>query len=198
MASIEPWGGLLPASEAVIELKSWSFPQTGATGRAEMHRTITIRMASRKDASGILEAHYSAVHETAAKDYSAEICGEWSAPVTPERIRRYLEESFPSETAVVAEVGGVIAGFGAIVERGNELRAVYVAARFAGRGIGSALLKELERLAKERGCTELHMDSSVTAAAFYQRNGYQVLEHAEHSLKSGHRMACVRMRKSIG
>lgn len=162
-----------------------------------MQGTVNIRMASQEDATGILQAHYSAVHETAAKDYSAEICREWTAPVTPDRIPRYLEDSIPSETAVVAEVDGVIAGFGAIVERMSELRAAYVAARFAGRGIGSALLNELEGLAKERGCTELHMDSSVTAAPLYLRNRYQVLEYAEHSLKSGLRMACVRMRKSL-
>jgi putative acetyltransferase len=161
-------------------------------------RKVNIRFARNEDARGILEAHYSAVHRTASKDYSPEICNEWSTPVTQERISQYLNNSLPHETTLVAEVDGEIAGFGAIVESENELRAVYVAAEFGRCGIGSALLSELERLAKARGCTELHLDSSVTAAAFYGLHNYQVLEHAEHPLRSGGVMACVKMRKSLG
>jgi putative acetyltransferase len=90
---------------------------------------------------------------------------------------------------------GRIAGFGAIVGANNELRAMYVAAAFGRRGVGSALLRELERLAKERGCGELHMHSSLTAAPFYVQHGYQDLGRADHTLSSGEKMACVRMRK---
>ena len=158
---------------------------------------VNIRFARNEDARGILEAHYSAVHQTAYKDYSPEICNDWSAPVTKERISQYLNNSFPYETTIVAEVDGEVAGFGAIVETVNELRAVYVAARFGRRGIGSTLLSELERTAKTRGCTELHLDSSVTAHAFYLSHNYLVLEHTGHALRSGRVMACVKMRKSL-
>src|SRR5579859_5863795 len=114
-------------------------------------RKVNIRFARNEDARGILEAHYSAVHRTASKDYSPEICNEWSTPVTQERITQYLNNSLPHETTLVAEVDGEIAGFGAIVESENELRAVYVAAEFGRCGVGSALLSELERIAKARG-----------------------------------------------
>ena len=160
-------------------------------------KNVNIRFARNEDARGILEAHHSAVHQTASKDYSPEICNDWSTPVTQERISQYLNHSFPHETSIVAEVDGEVAGFGAIVESVNELRAVYVAAKFGHRGIGSALLIELERVAKERGCIELHLDSSVTAEAFYLFHNYQVLEYTEHALRSGRLMACVRMRKSL-
>jgi putative acetyltransferase len=159
---------------------------------------ITVRSARIEDARGILEAHYSAVHETAAKDYSLEIRRAWAPPVTPARIDDYLRNALPNETTVVADVDGPIAGFGVIIESANELRAVYVAAEFGSQGIGSALLRELERLAKGSGCTELHMDSSLTAAPFYLRHGYEELARAEHTLGSGATMACVKMRKVLG
>jgi ribosomal protein S18 acetylase RimI-like enzyme len=159
--------------------------------------TMRIRPADAKDARGILEAHYSAVHETASRDYPGQILNEWSGPVTPERIEWYVTRSFPNETTLVAEVDGKIAGFGAIVETISELRAVYVAAQFGNRGVGSALLEGLERLAMDKGCKELHMDSSLTAAGFYRRHGYMEVSRGEHTLRLGSRMACIQMRKAL-
>jgi putative acetyltransferase len=159
---------------------------------------INIRFAQGEDARGILDAHYSAVHETAARDYSIEIRRAWATPVTAARIDQYLKHALPNETTVVADFDGRIAGFGVIIELTNELRAVYVAAAFGRRGVGSALLRELERIAAERGCRELHMDSSLTAAPFYLHHGYEELARAEHALGSGATMACVKMRKVLG
>jgi putative acetyltransferase len=159
--------------------------------------TIKVRPADIKDARGILEAHYSAVHETASRDYPGPILNEWSGPVTPERIEWYLTRAFPNETTLVAEVDGKIAGFGSIVESISELRAVYVSAQFGERGVGSALLEGLEGLAREKGCKELHMDSSLTAAGFYRRHGFIEVSRGEHTLWSGGKMACVQMRKAL-
>jgi putative acetyltransferase len=158
---------------------------------------IDIRFARSEDARGILETHYSAVHGTAARDYPLEIRRRWSTPVTHERIDQYVRNALPNETTVVADLDGKIAGFGVIIESNNELRAVYVSAEFGNRGIGSALLQELERLAKERGCRELNMDSSLTAAPFYLHHGYEELERADHTLSTGDKMACVKMRKVL-
>jgi putative acetyltransferase len=118
-------------------------------------------------------------------------------PVTAERIDQYLRHSLPNETTVVAEMDGKIVGFGTIVESNNELRALYVSANFGRQGVGSALLRELEKLAKERGCGELHLDSSLTAAPFYANHGYEETGQGEHTLSSGNKMACVKMRKAL-
>jgi len=158
---------------------------------------LTVRIARIEDARGILEAHYSAVHETAALDYPLEVSRAWAMPVTPERIDQYAKHVLPNETTVVAEQDGEIAGFGVIVGANSELRAVYVAAAYGRRGVGSAVLRELERMAKEQGCRELRMDSSLTAAPFYTRHGYEETDRGEHTLISGHKMACVRMRKLL-
>ena len=58
--------------------------------------------------------------------------------------------------------------------------------RFRGEGIGSELVKESERLAKERGasCTRLH--AQCRAVPFYEKLGYEAYgevemdEHVEH------------------
>ena len=158
---------------------------------------VDVRFAKSEDARGILEAHYSAVHETAAKDYPLDIRRGWAQQVTAARIDQYLRNALPHETTLVADISGRVAGFGVIIESNNELRAVYVTAKYGKQGIGSALLRELERLAKQRDCTELRMDSSLTAAPFYLRHGYEDLGSAEHTLSSGEKMACIRMRKAL-
>jgi GNAT superfamily N-acetyltransferase len=40
-------------------------------------------------------------------------------------------------------------------------------------GIGSQLLTAIEQLAKEAGIEAIHMDASLTGAAFYERRGYR-------------------------
>jgi putative acetyltransferase len=122
---------------------------------------------------------------------------DWSTPVDQERIHKYITESFPEETTLVADIDGEIAGFGAIVESDNELRAVYVSSKFGGLGIGTKLLSELEKVAEAKGCTELQMVSSLTAEPFYKRNGYNEIGRGIHTLRSGKKMACVKMRKTL-
>ena len=48
------------------------------------------------------------------------------------------------------EIDGRIVGIGALVLAKSELRACYVAPQTARRGVGSALMHELERIARDR------------------------------------------------
>ena len=159
---------------------------------------VNIRHAKNEDARGILEAHYSAVHDTASADYPDLVRGDWAPEVTYERIEKYLLESFCRAVIVVAELNGCVAGYSAIVVAANELRDLYVSARFGRKGIGSALLRTIERLANEGGCTELHLNATLTARGFYLRHGYSEIELAEFTFDSGRKAACVRMRKELG
>lgn len=158
---------------------------------------MIIRLARQEDARGILEAHYSAVHVTAAGDYSREVLEAWSPAVDQARIERYLAKSFKEEITYVAEVDGRIAGFGCIVPAENRLGAVYVHAGFGRRRVGEVLLAALEGRARELDCAELAMDSSVTARPFYLRHGYKITQLGRHTLSRGGEMACVRMRKRL-
>ena len=56
---------------------------------------------------------------------------------------------------------------------------------------------EIERIAIEHGLTHLEMVSSITAVPFYSALGYEIIEHGEHMLRTGRRMACVKMRKNL-
>jgi putative acetyltransferase len=99
---------------------------------------------------------------------------------------------------VFAEIDGRVVGIGAAVFGTAELRACYVTPDAGRKGVGLALVEEIERAARERGVPHLELDSSVTAESFYRIAGYEVVQRAEHVLHNGQRMACVKMRKKFG
>jgi putative acetyltransferase len=157
---------------------------------------ITVRLARHEDARPIPDVQYDAVHKTAAKDYPPQVLSEWSAPVTQERIQAFLQNP-DNELRLVAEINGEIVGFGALVLEQNELRACYVKSSAVRRGVGTMLLGELERQAVSAGTVTLHLASSTTAENFYLANGYKVVKCGEHTLRTGRKMACVKMLKRL-
>jgi N-acetylglutamate synthase-like GNAT family acetyltransferase len=90
-----------------------------------------------------------------------------------------------------------IVGIGKVVRDMGELRACYVSPYHGGKGIGRAIVRELERIARSNRIQSLWLDSSLTAEAFYESLGYAVLERGEHMLGSGVKMACVKMSKGL-
>jgi hypothetical protein len=55
----------------------------------------------------------------------------------------------------------------------------------------------MERIAGEHGLTHLDLYASVNAQPFYVALGYEALERGDHVLRSGLRMAAVKMRKNL-
>lgn len=160
--------------------------------------TVDIRPAVPDDAEAIVAVHYAAVHGTAAADYDEETCRSWSPPVDGERLAAYRHsEAAEGWLSMVAVSSGRVVGFAMIVPDMSELRAVYVAPDVGRRGIGARLLREAESLARAHGLCALRLDSSLTAERFYAAHGYVSQGRAEHTLRSGVRMACVPMRKVL-
>ena len=169
-----------------------------AMTRAEL--PFQLRPGRPDDALAILEAHRSAIRQTAVSAYSPAIIDEW-APVVivRERVETFQRWIDRGEELIVVAVGsaGQIIGFGSIVPANSELRAVYVDGGYGRQGVGRALLTRLEELARSAGLAELRMDASINAVPFYEANGFISVERGEHPMPSGRRMACVRMRKDL-
>jgi len=162
--------------------------------------SFTLRPGTPEDALSIIEAHRAAVRGIAIEFYSREIIEEWAPiSVSPERVEGFARTIASGEEVVVVAVdsSGLILGFGSIVPSNDELRAVYVRSEHGRKGVGRAILRRLEDLAREAGLKELRMDASFNAEAFYKANGFSSEASGEHMMSSGGRMACVRMRKSL-
>jgi putative acetyltransferase len=159
--------------------------------------SVIVREMRPEDARLFLEIHHAAVRGLAAQDYPASVVDAWAAPITDQVIERFLANR-DRELRLVAELDGEPVGIGAIVVGHAELRACYVAPHAARRGVGSALVAEIARIARERGLDHLDLESSITAVPFYSALGYHVETRGVHLLSPGVPMAAVTMRKRLG
>ena len=97
----------------------------------------------------------------------------------------------PRVAFVIGRLGGVPVACGAIRPLGKdaaELKRVYVKDEFRGRGYSKVVVKELERLAKERGYDIMRLETGVRqpeAISLYQRLGYhRIPNYGEYRDKS--------------
>jgi amino-acid N-acetyltransferase len=77
----------------------------------------------------------------------------------------------------LASADGEFVGVGGLETHGAEglLRSVVVSASRRGRGLGAALVAELEARADDRGVDSLYL-LTTTAAAFFERQGFEAVE----------------------
>jgi putative acetyltransferase len=157
---------------------------------------ITVRPLRDDEGRIYLEIVNSAIRGLAVGHYPPEAIEGWVVPVTDETVRDLMLNR-DNEIRVIADLDGEPAGIGALVLARSELRACYVSPHAARRGCGSALVREIERLARENGLTRLELAASINAEAFYAAHGYEVRERSDVVLGNGHRMAAVWMGKNL-
>ncbi len=130
---------------------------------------MTIRLYRPADLDPVVDLWYDTWHATFPDLRHHEPKEEWR--------RRFEIEIAGEEKVYVAEVGGRIAGFLAVKDRGGGqgyLHEIFVAPEFQRRGIGSTLMG----LAKELAPAGLRLHTlqrNTQAAAFYERHGFTVV-----------------------
>ena len=158
---------------------------------------ITVRPFRESEAATFLDIHRRSVRGLAAQHYPTEVIEAWVVPATDENIRGFLINP-DNEIRLIAELNRDPVGIGALVVANSELRACYVVPEAARQGVGSALVREIERLATVHGLTHLELQASVNSEPFYAALGYYVVERGEHVLlRNGQRMAAVKMAKPL-
>jgi putative acetyltransferase len=158
--------------------------------------SIAVRPLRAGEGRIYLEIVNSAIRGLASGHYSPEAINGWVVPITDESIRDLMLNS-DREIRLVAELDGRVVGIGAMILERSELRACYVSPQAARRGCGSALVREIERIARENGLARLELAASLNAESFYAALGYEVRERSEVTLRNGHTMAAVWMTKSL-
>jgi putative acetyltransferase len=161
--------------------------------------TLIIRPAIVSDAEVIARVRHSAITTIAADAYPKEAIDAWSGALDEHRFQRFRELiAGGQELMYVAEHRSKIIGFGSVIPSRNELRAIYVDGDWARCGVGAALLKQLELVARHVGCKYLELESSLNALEFYSVHGFIELARATHGVSDAYDMACISMRKPIG
>jgi putative acetyltransferase len=158
---------------------------------------VVVRVMQPGEARRFLEIQREAVRGLATNDYPASVIEAWAPlPVTDDALARFLRNG-DGEIRLIAAIDDEQVGIGALVIANSELRACYVAPGAARRGVGTAIVAEIERIAREHGLTYLELESSVTAEPFYAALGYAVEHRGEHLIAPGVPMAAITMRKPL-
>jgi len=122
------------------------------------------------------------LHTYATAGISPEIAGYVQRELTPENYATLLQD--PTRQVLVAEQEARLLGFAVVKLQApcptahasaTELQTLYVQAHFAGRGLGSLLLKQAEAAAALQGHGRLWLKVNAMnhrAIAFYAHHGY--------------------------
>jgi putative acetyltransferase len=118
----------------------------------------------------------------------------------------FVEALGPYDTiaAFVRELDGdrdgdrpALIGFAQLDPTDARLRALFVDGDLQQRGVGSALLAEIERRALQRGLTRLHGAMSLNAVPFYLRAGFRPRPGPERLVAAGVPVPVLRMEKDL-
>jgi putative acetyltransferase len=157
---------------------------------------ITVRPLDPNEGRLFLGIHSRSIRGLAAAHYPGDVIEAWSAPITDEGLHRFLENR-DSEIRLIAELDGAPVGLGALVIARSELRACYVEPEAARKGVGTALVRKIERIAVDSGIQRLELLASVNAESFYAVLGYRADGRSELVLRAGVTMAAVKMAKTL-
>ncbi len=113
---------------------------------------------------------YETVHKVNSKDYTpaqieAWAPSQWSIPNWKKRLKK--------TNPYVAEKGKQIVGFAELEENGH-IDCFYCAHTWQGKGVGSSLLRAIEREAFKLGISHLFAEASLTARGFFEKKGFSV------------------------
>jgi putative acetyltransferase len=158
-------------------------------------RSYHIRHATPADAPAIIQVHSDSVRLLCTVDYTTQQIAAWERQMARAHWLRGKVPQPRYAVLVAEEPDGSIIGF---AERWrNEIYAVYVHPFYTRRGIGRALLGELERSAREDGIEALQVAGSLTAEPFYLACGYEIDSRGTFTFQDGTSIACVRMSKCL-
>jgi putative acetyltransferase len=152
--------------------------------------TITIREYRSDDAPALWAVYFSAIWETAAKDYSPQQIAAWA----PENFDSALwAKRMAGIAPFVAERGGKVVGY-ADVQQNGYMDHFFVAAHAGRQGVGQALMHQIHARANSTGLTALFSDVSITARPFFESWGFAV-EQEQSLVVAGISLTNYRMRK---
>ena len=152
---------------------------------------VVIRKAAARDAGAIYDVLKAAVTPLVDRIYTRSQIDAWIADEAPDK----LVQGIKFGTVLIAESDRRIVGFSRL--SGAEVEALYVHPAYAGRSVGNLLLATLEKFALVGKVDALSLDAVLSAVAFYESAGYEVIGPSMPLFDNGVSLPCVRMQKIL-
>lgn len=163
---------------------------------AGVGRTVTVRPAEARDAAGACLAHIASIIGRCGGDYTLHEIASWVAGKSPER----YEALIAAGGILVAEADGRVVGVASLAVRADgeaEVTSLYVDPTAAGLGAGASLMRALEARARKAGARRMVVQSTRTAASFYERCGFRETCRGHHRTACGVEVACIGLERTL-
>ncbi len=123
------------------------------------------------------------------RDWAIKVLLEnWASTIIVTRGSSYEAENLPG---FVAEIDGKRFGLLTYNIKNEEIEIVTMNAIEERKGIGTALLDEIESLAKQKNCKRLWLittNDNVDALRFYQKRGYEIKAVHPHAIEESRKI----------
>lgn len=129
-----------------------------------------LRTYRHEDKRSLQQLFFETVHAVNARDYTPQQLDVW-APAEPDR---EAWARLDRQASFVVEFQKILVGFISLSDSG-EIDFLFVHKDFQGKGIASALYKQVERLARKKGMSLIRTEASISARGFFEKNGFAVV-----------------------
>ncbi len=137
--------------------------------------THLIRQARPEDAQQAAQVLQRSIREVCGPDYAQdpETLTQWCANKTELNLSQWITN--PSNYLIVVQQcrSEQLVGVGLLDRVTAKIKLCYLSPEALHQGLGQRLLQRLEQEAQRLGMSQIQLESSLTAHAFYLRNGYQ-------------------------
>ncbi len=147
-----------------------------------------------------LDCSFSEYVPSNYKEYEIKCGDKQDAETLSGKLRSFDSVNAPLEHEYISlskkitdEDGRIIAGFVGGVDGWNstDIDALWVEEKYRNQGIGSRLLSELEREAKENGADTFFLEAYDWNVGFFKKNGYEKVTGILEDYPKGHTMYCM-------
>jgi putative acetyltransferase len=156
--------------------------------RQGLGEEMILRQYSSADAEALARIYREAALITGCAGYTAEQAELWASFADDEAFYLRLNEG----VTLVAQEHEEIIGFGQL-SPSDHIALLMTAPRHGRRGVATAIVKELEQIARKAGERELHTEASRIARLVFERLGFGVTEEELSEFKG---MQFIRYRMS--
>ncbi len=139
-------------------------------------KEITIRGFEYSDARDVSELIIDNLMLVNSRDYGEEAARQLAHFYSPQALLAYAQNG----NMYVALEHSMIIGTAALEQ--DRVRNVFVRIDHHQQGIGRILMQHIETIARQQGKTRLGLRASISAAAFYQKLGYAIVEEIEEPI----------------
>lgn len=141
-------------------------------GKGQTHN-YSIRALDENDIPQMKDLFRNTVLNVNARDYTEEEVKDWAS--CGDSDARWKDLLAVNRYIGAFDTYGHMSGFTSMNREGH-LHSMFVHKDCQGRGVGSVLLSEAERLALEYGAEEITCEVSLTARPFFEKKGYEIVK----------------------